>query len=300
MTDMVIGWQIPVQLSTTQNTSLFVHKKAQLLDTAPQVFAERQAVSLHWQKPLLHFHQRRTGVSLHKHRKTVHLIQQDSTSCCAQNKVAKVSTRKVETKEGKSSLTVVLFQPRIPGNTGNIGRTCLAFGARLHLIGPLGFSIDEHAVRRAGLDYWKHVDLEYSESWEAFEKASKVVGDNCHFYFFTKCGEHVLGNVTFSKVGHVLLIFGSETEGFQQLPAHAQSKGVSVRIPMQNTDIIRSYNLSNSVAIALWEYWICSSDPISIDLDPHVPHVCAMKNKILHRARAVISEGAYHRVERNS
>ncbi|GJD10920.1 Putative tRNA (cytidine(34)-2'-O)-methyltransferase [Galdieria sulphuraria] len=150
----------------------------------------------------------------------------------------------------KDSINVVLFQPKIPGNTGNIGRTCLAFGAKLHLIGPLGFSIDEHAVRRAGLDYWKYVDWKYSSCWEDFEKG---VPENSHIYFITTQGTVSLERVTFKTTGPVFLIFGSETEGFQQLPIKALDKGTSVYIPMQNKHIVRSHNLSNAVAIALWE-----------------------------------------------
>ncbi|GJQ10349.1 hypothetical protein GpartN1_g2140.t1 [Galdieria partita] len=151
----------------------------------------------------------------------------------------------------EDSVHVVLFQPKIPGNTGNIGRTCLAFGSRLHLIGPLGFSIEEHAVRRAGLDYWKHVDWEYSSCWEEFEKG---IPENSHIYFITTQGTVSLERVSFETTGPVFLIFGSETEGFQQLPSKAFDRGLLVYIPMQNKHIIRSHNLSNAVAITLWEW----------------------------------------------
>jgi len=130
----------------------------------------------------------------------------------------------------------------------------LAFGARLHLVGPLGFSISEHAVRRAGLDYWKHVDLEYSSSWEEFEKC---LTENSYIYFITTQGTVSLESVSFEKRGSIFLVFGSETEGFQQLPKKAFDRGLSVYIPMLNKHIIRSHNLSNAVAMVLWEWRRC-------------------------------------------
>ena len=134
---------------------------------------------------------------------------------------------------------IALVHPEIPQNTGNIGRLSLGVGARLHLVKPLGFDISQKAVRRAGLDYWKDVDLQIHETIEEF--LSWTEGRDCHL-FSTKAGQ----SFSNAKVEQgSVLIFGSETKGVS--PAIHQLFA-SVYIPMAKR--IRSYNLSNSVAIA--------------------------------------------------
>ena len=140
-------------------------------------------------------------------------------------------------------LNIVMVEPEIPQNTGNVARTCAATGARLHLVGPMGFTIDDKKLKRAGLDYWKYLDITYYDSLaDFFEK-----NDGTYFYFTTK------GRQTHSHVNYpdnCYLLFGKETKG---LPEELLIKNPErcVRIPMQGE--IRSLNLSNSVAIAVYE-----------------------------------------------
>lgn len=152
-----------------------------------------------------------------------------------------VSSASNKSSEGKVEplFHIALIHPEIPQNTGNIGRLSLGVGARLHLVKPLGFDISEKAVRRAGLDYWKYVDLQIHETIDDFLLWSE--GRDCHL-FSTK------GVQSFSTakvaVGSVL-IFGAETKGVSD---DIHQIFPSVQIPMAQR--IRSYNLSNSVAIA--------------------------------------------------
>jgi tRNA (cytidine/uridine-2'-O-)-methyltransferase len=146
------------------------------------------------------------------------------------------------------ALHVVLVHPEIHWNTGNAGRTCLAAGATLHLIEPLGFSLDEREVRRAGLDYWEHVDLRTWPSWEAFEAALPSLGAP---WFFSTKGRTTYWDAPLGDTDDVVLIFGRETGG---LPAelHARFGQRFVRMP-QHSPHIRSLNLSTSVGIAVYE-----------------------------------------------
>lgn len=143
-------------------------------------------------------------------------------------------------------LHVVLVEPEIPQNTGNIARTCAATDTKLHLVRPLGFNIDEKSVRRAGLDYWKYLNLEVHDSLEAF--VSKY-SDHRWILATTKGGK---------KYTHVeyrdedMILFGRETKGLPRdfIQAHASN---AVRIPMSENTKLRSLNLSNSVGIILFE-----------------------------------------------
>ncbi|MCK8817928.1 tRNA (uridine(34)/cytosine(34)/5-carboxymethylaminomethyluridine(34)-2'-O)-methyltransferase TrmL [Natroniella sulfidigena] len=141
-------------------------------------------------------------------------------------------------------MNVVLFQPEIPPNTGNIARTCACTAVDLHLIRPLGFSTDEKAVRRAGLDYWDKLNIYYYDSLE--ELFAKYPEHN--FYFATNFTERHYTDVEYSEDD--FLVFGKETAGFPEgfLEEHAEN---CVRIPMKED--IRSLNLANSVAIVLYE-----------------------------------------------
>ena len=142
-----------------------------------------------------------------------------------------------------AKLNIVMVEPEIPQNTGNVARTCAATGARLHLVGPMGFKIDDKKLKRAGLDYWQYLDISYYDSLdEVFQK-----NDGQFFYFTTK-GRHVHSDVSYPD--NCYLLFGKETKGLPEelLIKHPES---CVRIPMG--DEIRSLNLSNSVAIATYE-----------------------------------------------
>lgn len=145
-------------------------------------------------------------------------------------------------------LHVVMVEPEIPQNTGNIARTCAATGAKLHLVHPLGFDISEKAVRRAGLDYWDKVEIEEHESFEKF--LDKYKPEKYNMFFATTKGKHVYSEPNYSQMEEVFLLFGKETKG---LPEGILQKYIdqTIRIPMQPT--LRSLNLSNSVAIVVFE-----------------------------------------------
>ncbi len=145
-------------------------------------------------------------------------------------------------------LNIVLVEPEIPSNTGNISRTCSVIDAALHLVHPLGFDIDEKAVRRAGLDYWDELRLfEYNSFEEVRAKYPEGV-----FYFCTTKAPHNYSKVDFLEHSHkeIFLVFGKETKG---LPENLLRKNLDqcIRIPMKHNK--RSLNLSNSVAIVAYE-----------------------------------------------
>jgi tRNA (cytidine/uridine-2'-O-)-methyltransferase len=141
-------------------------------------------------------------------------------------------------------LNVVLIEPRIPPNTGNIARLCAAADTPLHLIGPLGFSLDEKEVRRAGLDYWDKTDLWVHENWFAFRDA--ISRDRC--LYFSANASQDYRNAPFKP--NSVLIFGNETDG---LPARILEKHPEqcYRIPMPGD--VRSLNLANAVSVVLYE-----------------------------------------------
>ena len=146
------------------------------------------------------------------------------------------------------SIHVVLVHPEIHWNTGNAGRTCLATGATLHLVEPLGFSLDEKQVRRAGLDYWEHVDLRVWPDWSAFESALPSLGEP---YFFSTKATRLLWDAPLGAAEGVVLVFGRETGG---LPAelHDRYHDRFVAMPIHSPRV-RSLNLSTSVGIAVYE-----------------------------------------------
>ena len=141
-------------------------------------------------------------------------------------------------------LNIVLVEPEIPQNTGNIARTCAATGARLHLVKPLGFSIDDRSLKRAGLDYWHFLDISYYENLDDFFEKTK---GGSYFYFSTKA-LHRHSDISYPDGAY--LLFGKETAG---LPEELLLKNpdTTVRIPM--IDEARSLNLSNAAAIAAYE-----------------------------------------------
>ncbi len=145
------------------------------------------------------------------------------------------------------NLNIVLVEPEIPQNTGNIARTCAAIGAKLHLVRPLGFEISDKYVKRAGLDYWDKLDIEEHNSLSDFLKKYPV---NNNMFLVTTKGQHCYSDVNYSKLDEVFLLFGKETKGLPEslLKEHLEN---TIRIPMRET--LRSLNLSNSVAIVAYE-----------------------------------------------
>jgi len=143
-----------------------------------------------------------------------------------------------------SHIHVVLLEPEIPQNTGNIARTCAATGASLYLIKPLGFSIDDKHMKRAGLDYWDSLDLHVYENLEEFYEKNP----NALVYYFSKKAKHVYSEIAYPE--EVYLCFGRESVG---LPEELLTKNEehSLRMPMKEG--LRSLNLSNTVAIAVYE-----------------------------------------------
>jgi tRNA (cytidine/uridine-2'-O-)-methyltransferase len=144
------------------------------------------------------------------------------------------------------AIEIVLFEPQIPPNTGNIARTCALTGTKLHLIKPLGFNIDDKTLKRAGLDYWHLLDIEIHESLEDFLLAH---GDRNIFLSTTK-GDLVHTACDFT--GDVMIVFGAETTGLPR-SLHERFDSRRFRIPMLDHRDVRSLNLSNSVAIVLYE-----------------------------------------------
>ncbi len=143
---------------------------------------------------------------------------------------------------------VVLVQPEIHWNTGNVGRTCLATGATLHLIEPLGFSLDENRVKRAGLDYWPHVDLRVWPGWAAFEPQLPSLGEA--FFFSTKATRQ-FWDAPLGRRADVVLVFGRETGGLAP-EIHDKYRDRFVTMPIASP-LVRSLNLSTSVGIAIYE-----------------------------------------------
>ena len=143
-----------------------------------------------------------------------------------------------------AKLNIVLFEPEIPANTGNIGRTCVATGTRLHLIEPLGFHLDEKAIKRAGMDYWSELDVTTYVNWEDF--CEKNPG--AKIYMATTKGRHVYTEVSYEPDCYIM--FGKESGGIPE-EILLENQETAIRIPMMND--IRSLNLSNSVAIVLYE-----------------------------------------------
>lgn len=141
-------------------------------------------------------------------------------------------------------LNIVLVEPEIPQNTGNIARTCAATGARLHLVEPMGFKVDDKKLKRSGLDYWYLLDITYYKNLDDFFEKNK---DGKFFYFSTKA-RHTYAEIEYPDKAY--LVFGKETAGLPE-ELLMQNKDTTVRIPMISD--ARSLNLSNSVAIGVYE-----------------------------------------------
>ncbi len=141
-------------------------------------------------------------------------------------------------------MNIVLLEPEIPANTGNIGRTCVATGTSLHLIRPLGFDISDKAVRRAGMDYWKFLDLHVYEDWNDFNEKNNYP----KVYMATTKGQHLYTETHYEE--DAFIMFGKESAGIPE-EILMSSPDTCVRIPMIGE--IRSLNLANSVAVLLYE-----------------------------------------------
>lgn len=144
-------------------------------------------------------------------------------------------------------INIILHEPEIPQNTGNIARTCAATGASLHIIKPMGFAIDDKKLKRAGLDYWDKLDITYYESYEDLcQKHPEAKGAT---YFFTTKAPRAYTEIS-PYPDNVFIMFGKETKGLPEDLLY-NNREYCVRIPMRDT--LRSLNLSNSVAIAVYE-----------------------------------------------
>lgn len=145
-------------------------------------------------------------------------------------------------------INIVLVEPEIPQNTGNIARTCSVIGAKLHLVKPLGFEINDKYLKRAGLDYWDKLEKEEHESFSSFLKKYNIEKNN--MFFSTTKGKTCYTQIDYTKFDEVFLLFGKETKGLpENILKENSNKGI--RIPMGNN--FRSLNLSNSVAIVAYE-----------------------------------------------
>lgn len=145
-------------------------------------------------------------------------------------------------------INIVMVEPEIPQNTGNIARTCAATGGKLHLVEPLGFEITDKTLKRAGLDYWNKLDIEEHKSFKEFLEKYKPNENN--MFFVTTKGQTCYSDIDYSNMEEVFLLFGKETKG---LPEDILQEYIekTIRIPMRAT--LRSLNLSNSVAIVVYE-----------------------------------------------
>ena len=145
-------------------------------------------------------------------------------------------------------INIVMVEPEIPQNTGNIARTCAATGAKLHLVKPLGFEINDKYLKRAGLDYWDKLEIEEHDNLNEFLKKYENNMDNM-FLVSTK-SKHTYSEIEYNKYDEIFLLFGKETKG---LPEDLLKKHIdkAIRIPMKEG--LRSLNLSNSVSIVVYE-----------------------------------------------
>ena len=146
-------------------------------------------------------------------------------------------------------LNIVMVEPEIPQNTGNIARTCAITGAKLHLVHPLGFDIDEKSLKRAGLDYWDKLEIEEHKSLEEF--LEKYNPEEHNMFFATTKGKTKYTDPDYSKMEEVFVLYGKETKGLPEWLLEKYLDTKTIRIPMLKT--LRSLNLSKSVAIITYE-----------------------------------------------
>jgi tRNA (cytidine/uridine-2'-O-)-methyltransferase len=146
-------------------------------------------------------------------------------------------------KASKPILNIVLFEPEIPNNTGNIGRTCVGVGASLHLIEPLGFDVSDKQLKRSGLDYWPNLDWRIHATWAAFQK---TLPQGARIFFIETGGDKTIYDQAFQPGDY--LVFGKETTG---IPAQIMNDAKPLTLPMPGP--IRSFNLANTVAVVTFE-----------------------------------------------
>jgi len=151
----------------------------------------------------------------------------------------------------KSLINVILFQPSIPWNTGSIGRTCLGFGASLHLVGPMTFKVSDKQAKRAGLDYWQHVNLTVHSDWESFYPLLPSLGKA---YYLTPHGDVNLLDCKFefnnsTSSESIALLFGNENQGFKEIEKYLEGES-QVKVPSKD---VRSFNLANTASMVIWE-----------------------------------------------
>ena len=146
-------------------------------------------------------------------------------------------------------INIVMVEPEIPQNTGNIARTCAITGAKLHLVHPLGFDISERSLKRAGLDYWDKLDIEEHYSLEDF--LEKYRPEDYNMFFATTKGKTKYTDIDYSNMEEVFVLYGKETKGLPEWLLEKYLDTKTIRIPMLPT--LRSLNLSNSVAIITYE-----------------------------------------------
>lgn len=140
---------------------------------------------------------------------------------------------------------VVLYEPEIPQNTGNISRTCAVTGCHLHLIEPLGFELSERSIRRAGLDYWQYLNVTTYKNWQEFFE-----GRTGEFYFCSTKAQKCHSDISFPADRDIYLVFGKESHGLPE-PLLKEHYEKCIRIPMKG--YVRSLNLSNAVAVVVYE-----------------------------------------------
>ena len=146
-------------------------------------------------------------------------------------------------------INVVLVEPEIPQNTGNIARTCAATGCKMHLVKPLGFDISDKYLKRAGLDYWDKLEIEEHDSLQKF--LQKYNPDENNMFFATTKGKTKYTDIDYSQMNEVFVLYGKETKGLPEWLLEKYLDKKTIRIPMLAT--LRSLNLSNSVAIITYE-----------------------------------------------
>lgn len=159
-------------------------------------------------------------------------------------------------------LNIVLLEPEIPGNTGNIGRTCYATGTRLHLIEPLGFRLNEKSLRRAGMDYWKDLDVTIYDNYADFQERNP----DAKLYMATTKGEQNYTQVSYEPDCYIM--FGKESAGIPE-EILVKNRKNCIRIPMNPE--IRSLNLSNAAAIVLYEA-LRQNDFTGLEMGGHLHH----------------------------
>ena len=152
-----------------------------------------------------------------------------------------------EAHDPKPILNIVLYQPEIPGNTGAVGRTCVALGAKLWLVRPLGFRIDEKTVRRAGLDYWEHLDLEVADHWDDLLQRLGQRGET-RFWYFSRFATKSYTGIEFER--NDTFVFGAETSG---LPKSITEPNQDRLLRVPTTDKVRSLNLATTVGVVGFE-----------------------------------------------